>query len=334
MNKDLTLRLAELSEAMRSGTIFSDNPDLEDLRCLDQLVDALDGEADLEQFVAWASKQVSIAKRAATPVERARKVQNDNSVASLTLAAIERGVELLNHIDYQLAETPAEREQIYRLRYRAYLQEGAIEPRTDQRVTDHFDDLPNTWIFGVYYDGALASSIRISVATPESPISPSVAAFPDVLEPELKLGKILVDPTRFVADPMRAKSYRELPYLTVRLAYVACEHFGADLGLSSIRVDHAAFYRRVFLQEMLAPARLPPGMIKPVCLVASDYQAVRERIFHRYPYFRTSLFERRMLFERRYSLVTASSEEGTERGKLDTLWPLVSNDLVYARSAG
>jgi hypothetical protein len=236
--------------------------------------------------------------------------------ASLSLAAIERGRELLDHVDYRLAETAAEREQIYRLRYRAYLQEGAIEPRADQRVTDRFDDLPNTWVFGVYYDGALASSIRVSVATPEMPISPSVDAFSDVLQPELAKGKIIVDPTRFVADPTRARTYRELPYLTVRLGYVGCEYFGADLGLASVRADHAAFYRRVFLQEMLAPARLPPGMIKPVCLMAADYRAVRERIYQRYPYFRTSLFERRMLFERRHpvALAPALTPEAADAG--------------------
>lgn len=239
-----------------------------------------------------------------------------DSAASLALAAIERGRELLDHVDYRLAETAAEREPIYRLRYRAYLQEGAIEPRADQRVTDRFDDLPNTWVFGVYYDGMLASSIRVSVATPEMPVSPSVDAFSDVLQPELAKGKIIVDPTRFVADPTRAKTYRELPYLTVRLGYVGCEHFGADLGLASVRADHAAFYRRVFLQEMLAPARLPPGMIKPVCLMAADYRAVRERIFQRYPYFRTSLFERRMLFERRHpvALAPALTPEAVDAG--------------------
>jgi len=228
-----------------------------------------------------------------------------SSVASLALSAIERGVELLNQVDYRLAETPAEREQIYRLRYRAYLHEGVIEPRADHRVTDRFDDMPNTWIFGVYFDGVLASSIRVSVATSDNPISPSVDAFADVLEPELAKGKTIVDPTRFVADPTRAKRYRELPYLTVRLGYVACAHFNADIGLASVRADHAAFYRRVFLQDMLAAARLPPGMIKPVCLMAADYRAVRDRIYQRYPYFRSTLFERRMLFERRHSVALA-----------------------------
>jgi N-acyl-L-homoserine lactone synthetase len=228
-----------------------------------------------------------------------------SSVASLALSAIERGMELLNRVDYRLVETPAEREAIYRLRYRAYIQEGAIEPRADERVTDRFDELPNTWIFGVYFDGALASSLRVSVATPNNPLSPSVDAFPDVLEPELARGKVIVDPTRFVADPVRSKAARELPYLTVRLGYVACCHFNADIGLATVRAEHAPFYRRVFLQEMITPARLPPGMIKPVCIMAADYAKVRDRIYQRYPYFRSTLFERRMLFERRHPLALA-----------------------------
>src|SRR5690242_16871146 len=111
-----------------------------------------------------------------------------SSVGSLALSAIERGRELLNSVDYRLVETAEAREQIYRLRYRAYIAEGAVEPRADHRLTDRFDDLPNTWIFGVYFDGVLASSIRVSVATPEHPTSPSVDAFPDVLQPSLAKG--------------------------------------------------------------------------------------------------------------------------------------------------
>jgi len=68
-----------------------------------------------------------------------------------------RGIELLDQVDYRLARTEAEKDAIYRLRYRAYLQEGAIEPNRDRRVTDRFDDLPNSWIFGVYFDGKVMS---------------------------------------------------------------------------------------------------------------------------------------------------------------------------------
>lgn len=220
------------------------------------------------------------------------------SAVRTTSRSSERLTYPLDAVDYRLAESEADRERIYRLRYIAYLREGAIAPNTDGRVTDEFDESPNSWIFGVYLDGELASSIRISVATPEHESSPSVNVFPDILKPELAAGKNIVDPTRFVADPSREKRYPELPYLTVRLGYVACAYFNADIGLATVRAEHQAFYRRVFLQKPLCEPRLFPGLIKPVGLMAADYLSVRDRIYERYPYFRSSFFERRKLFER------------------------------------
>ena len=44
-----------------------------------------------------------------------------------------RKIGLLDQVEYRLAETKAEKEAIYALRYRAYLHEGAIEPRADQQ---------------------------------------------------------------------------------------------------------------------------------------------------------------------------------------------------------
>lgn len=208
----------------------------------------------------------------------------------------ERGAELLSRVEYRLMQSEAEREQIYRLRYRAYLQENAIEPNPDRRIEDRFDTLPNSWIFGLYIEGVLASSIRISVATPHNPLTPAVDAFPDYLEPELARGKIVVDPNRFVADPMRTKRIPELPYLTVRLGYVACGHFNADIGTATVRAEHQAFYRRVFLQDVLCAPRPYPSLTKPLSLMAAHYPTVREKIFRRYPYFRSTSEERNRLF--------------------------------------
>jgi hypothetical protein len=209
---------------------------------------------------------------------------------------IGHGSELLDKVDYRLAETEAEKEAIYSLRYRAYLHEGAIEPREDRRLADRFDDAPNSWTFGVFVDGQLASSLRISVATPDYPDSPAVDAFPDILKPQLALGKTIVDPNRFVAEPTLKLPH--LPYMTLRLAYVACSYFNADLGTATARAEHQAFYRRVFLHEPLCPPRPYPTLTKPLGLMAVDFPALREKVFTRYPYFRSSYFERRMLFER------------------------------------
>src|ERR1700712_4344225 len=123
------------------------------------------------------------------------------SAAEAIATVPERSTDPLEHVDYRLAETPEEKDEIYRLRYRAYLREGAILPSATERVHDHYDDAPNTWIFGVHLHGELYSSIRISVLTPDWQTSPSAEMYNDVLRAELDNGRVIVDPTRFVADP-------------------------------------------------------------------------------------------------------------------------------------
>src|SRR6478672_6671815 len=178
------------------------------------------------------------------------------SAAKSTAVISERSTDPLEHVDYRLATTPEDKEKIYRLRYRAYLREGAILP------------------------------------------SPSSEMFGDILHPELDRGRIIIDPTRFVADPEKAKRFLELPYVTVRLGWIACGHFNADIGLANVRPEHRAFYRKVFLQTPMGEPKLFPGLIKPVGLMAANYHDIRDRVFQRFPFMRSSAFERRMLFTR------------------------------------
>jgi N-acyl amino acid synthase FeeM len=245
-----------------------------------------------------------------------RNVSQMKSTAEAATAVLRRSAGLLDHVDYVLAETAAEKEEIYRLRYRAYLREGAILPSESQRLSDDFDDAPNAWTFGVYLHGELCSSIRVSVLTSEWRMSPSVELFGELLHPELDKGRVFIDPTRFVADPDTAKRFPELPYATVRLGYVAGVHFNADVGLAIVRPEHQAFYRRLFLQETWGEPRLYPGLVKPVGLMAAHYPTMREKVFARYPYLHSSAFERRMLFRRsdeRHSLSRDATVSPFER---------------------
>src|SRR4051794_27906979 len=43
---------------------------------------------------------------------------------------------LLQHVDYRRADTAEERAAIYRLRYSAYLREGAIAPNVSEQFSD------------------------------------------------------------------------------------------------------------------------------------------------------------------------------------------------------
>ena len=174
-------------------------------------------------------------------------------------------------------------------------------PSETGRVTDAYDDLPNNYTFGVYVHGELCSSIRISVLTSEFRGSPSSEMFADLLHPELDRGKVIIDPTRFVADPEKAKNLAALPYITVRLGYIACSHFNADIGLANVRPEHRAFYRKVFLQEPWGEPRLYPGLIKPVGLMAAEYRSIRDRVYQRFPIMRSDASEQAALFPERLS---------------------------------
>ena len=209
-----------------------------------------------------------------------------------------RGGALFDRVDYRLIETPEEQDQLYLMRYRAYTRGGLIPTSGSERYSDRYEDAPNAWTFGIYVDGELYSSIRLHVLTSEQRMSCTTDLFGDILHPRLDRGEVFVDPARFVADPEKAQRFPELPYLTVRLAYLACEYFNADTGLALVRPTHQAFYRRVFLNETIAEPRLFPNALAKVALMASDYRAVRERVLARFPIMRSSAFERRMLFQR------------------------------------
>jgi N-acyl amino acid synthase FeeM len=224
------------------------------------------------------------------------------SVASLAfeshLRFSDRVAQLLDRIDCRPARSCEEREIIFRLRYEAYLREGAIGPNFSGTFCDPYDDAENAWLFGLYLDGELASSIRLHIAMGEHRDFPSRKVFADLLEPELDAGRVIVDPTRFVTDRRLSRLNPGLPHLTLRLAWLAAEYFAADHFLVAIRAEHQAFYRRTFLHHPICDARPYPLLAKPISLMTVHYPSVADRVHQRYPFFRSSFFERRMLFDR------------------------------------
>lgn len=210
----------------------------------------------------------------------------------------ERLSDFAEAVQYRKVESEADREAVFRLRYEAYVREGTIPISFEKRFADKYDETPNVWIFGAYIDGQLASSIRVHVVTPEHPVSPSVDVFPDLLQPEIEKGHTIVDPTRFVAHPAIARNYPELPYITVRLGFLASEYFRADLGLASVRVEHQAFYKRVFLMNPLCEPRRFPNLTPLFSLMGINYPSVRERIIQRYPFMQSEREELDELYRR------------------------------------
>lgn len=207
-----------------------------------------------------------------------------------------RVADFISSVDYRVAVTDDERDAIYRLRYDAYLREGAIAANRQRLFRDRFDDLPNVWIFGLYLGNRLASSLRIHIASNLHRQSPAMEIFPDILTPRLNAGQTVSDPTRFVADADLAREYPFLPYATVRLAGLACDYFGIDLGLATVRAEHQPFYKRLFALDVLSEPRAYPGLKKPIIMMGADCRKVRDRVLAKYPFLTAPAVELEELF--------------------------------------
>jgi hypothetical protein len=205
---------------------------------------------------------------------------------------------LLAKIECRRADTVEEREAIFRLRYRAYLREGAIPSNPSERFADVDDDDANAYVFGLYSDGELASSLRLHIASKDHPGFPSLQVFPDVLQPLLDAGRVIIDSTRFVADEKLSRKYRGLPYATLRPCMLAAEYFHATDFLAAVRVEHQAFYQRAFNHQVLCEARPYPQLAKPISLMSLHFPSAAEWLYRRYPFFRSTVAERQRMFER------------------------------------
>jgi hypothetical protein len=214
-------------------------------------------------------------------------------------------------IECRRADTAEEREAIFRLRYQAYLREGAISPDPSERFTDADDDADNAYIFGLYIDGELASSMRIHIGSKTLDF-PSLRVFPDVLQPMLDAGGVMIDSTRFVADERLSRMHRGLPYMTVRAPVVAAQHFHGDDLLAAVRVEHQAFYQRAFNHHVLCTARPYPQLAKPISLMTLHFPTAADWLYRHYPFFRSTPLERQRLFGRSSSPGIQPGDEAAE----------------------
>lgn len=204
--------------------------------------------------------------------------------------------QFIAQVQYRRIETDAELELVRRLRYEAYLKEGAISETEERRLVDRYDDLDNVVNIGLFLDDKLISALRIHFLSDVTDMSPSMEVFPDILIPLLQAGKRLTDPNKFVADYEAARKYPPLAYATTRLTMMAGAYFHAHFAVISPRVEHQAFYKRTFFAKTVCAPRAYPALSKPISLMLGDYEKDGERIIERYPFYASTAAERESLF--------------------------------------
>ncbi|MGJ5130978.1 N-acyl amino acid synthase FeeM domain-containing protein [Bradyrhizobium oligotrophicum] len=158
---DKSSRVRSALAAIRSGDIFRSAGDgraapAADLQFIDDMASAIE-RLDSDHLA-------ELSKLAAADLLRAKAELASRMVEVATpRVKRERDSSTAFSCDYRLAASEQDKEDIYRLRYRAYLSAGQIASSADQRVSDAYDELPNSFTFGVYFAANLCGSIRINV---------------------------------------------------------------------------------------------------------------------------------------------------------------------------
>ena len=191
---------------------------------------------------------------------------------------------LLERVEYRRADSSEDKAAIFRMRYEAYAREGYIQPNPERLFTDPDDERPNTWLIGVFVDGVMASSIRLHVASQPDQFLPVTKVFPDVVLPKLEAGAVIIDASRQTSRLEFTRAYPFLPYVTIRAAFVAEDHFGGDYITAACRPEYQAAFRRMYGSLPWAKPRPYPMLTRLQALTGYDCKAKWTATRERYPF--------------------------------------------------
>jgi len=209
----------------------------------------------------------------------------------------DRVFRLLERVEYRIAKSSVDREAVFRLRYDAYRRNELLEPRADSQLYDErYDNAANALITMTFFDGQLAGTTRLNLGVGENAILPSLGVYRDVVEPQLRAGRVLIETTRLAAQLETSSVRAEMAYLIMRPGYMAAEHLGADYAVASPRVEHMAFYRRVLCFVPWCEPRPYPGLTAKFACMGANFRESKQRIETRYPFYGSTAAEREALF--------------------------------------
>lgn len=141
------------------------------------------------------------------------------------------------------------------LRYKCYLADHLIDPNETGLFLDEYDRTEGAHVYGMRYQGAIASSIRLHLLTRERAVSATFSAFSDLLQPLIDSGLKLLDGARFVVDPDLGAMRLPVARQTLKIYSSVARIETADYGIAAVQPEHIKFYRRIYGFSQLSEPR-------------------------------------------------------------------------------
>ena len=185
--------------------------------------------------------------------------------------------------------------EIYKLRYRAFIETGVIAERDDKLFFDEYDELPSTTIIGAYQNDVCFGSFRLAFSNEaEGPCTmpcQSVFSLVDELHADgvdtlVEFGRMVIEPS-ITNTSFRATLYGSL----VRAGLVVADAADTDYGLIACHPNMVGFYQMMCGFNELARADDYPGINAPTVLLGRDFATLNNRRSNRNRFFKITPHE-------------------------------------------
>ena len=188
-----------------------------------------------------------------------------------------------------LVEDEGQRIETFRLRYRAYLAEGAIEPKPRRIFYDRYDLQHTSLLIAVAEEGkGIVGSVRFGIqpganlAPVDFMASPEAAVFPDALERLAGDNRLIVSGARLCIQPDHHRR-RQIAMLLMMALASAGVAVRAKWAIATARGGHLHFYRRLLRMDQIAEPKLMPGLLYEYALLATDIDRVGSEVTGEFP---------------------------------------------------
>lgn len=212
------------------------------------------------------------------------------------LVAADHVLDTMDRLEYRRIVAADDLEDVGALRRQAFNARQLYHEKFDGPVIESLDFAPGSFVFGLYYDGVLVSSLRLNVVEPGCHPTSAMAACPETINPLLEQGMTFVELSRFAIDGDAVAEVPLLPALTHRLSVMMTIHLNADYCIGLVKLKHEAYYRRMFRATRLAGPFVPDGMFPDTVLLGVS-RANQAYVTGRNPIFFFTPTEARLLFE-------------------------------------
>ena len=178
-----------------------------------------------------------------------------------------------------IAHTPAMRNIVYRLRYRAYTAAGVELQSNDGYFSDKFDDCPNCVSHVLVQNGTVIGSIRANRCTGENESVGAQEAYTNEIAAAIGAGQTYVESNRFVVAPDFDK--RSLVPLKTLFRGIALHAalIDADWIITAVRARHVAFYQRILQMEQLSKPKPYPLLTGEFALMGIHRPTKAESVY-------------------------------------------------------